>query len=331
MERGPIYVGGLDRCGKTTLSAFLTSHPNIAIPAVGSNMWTYFHGQFGDLARPANLDRCLDAMLRYKHVRFLQPDVQRVRRDFAAGPPTYAHLFGVVLAQYAERQGKPRWGAQTGLIERYADQLVAAHPGIRIVHMVRDPRDRYEASLAMWPGGRGRAGGAAARWAYSVDLAERHRRRHPQAYLVVRFEDLVTRTESVVREVCDFVGEDYDPAMLAMPAAPRHRDRLAGAADGPVALSSAFVGRGHTNVPRHELAFLQLQLGRRMRAHGYDPVPVRMSRRERIRFALRDWPDQVGRMAAWRVVEELQQRVPRIVPRRPGREMWVDPPQEAAA
>ena len=48
MQLGPIYIGGLDRCGKTTMRAFLVSHPNIAIPAVGSNMWTYFYGQFGD-------------------------------------------------------------------------------------------------------------------------------------------------------------------------------------------------------------------------------------------------------------------------------------------
>ena len=50
----PIFIGGLDRCGKTTLRAFLVSHPNISIPAVGSNMWTYFYGQFGDLSDPEN-------------------------------------------------------------------------------------------------------------------------------------------------------------------------------------------------------------------------------------------------------------------------------------
>ena len=29
---GPVYIGGLDRSGKTTLAAFLTSHPNLDIP-----------------------------------------------------------------------------------------------------------------------------------------------------------------------------------------------------------------------------------------------------------------------------------------------------------
>ena len=82
MNKGPIFIGGLDRCGKTTLRAFLVSHPNISIPAVGSNMWTYFYGQFGDLSDPTNFERCMDAMLHYKHVRFLKPDAKEIREVF---------------------------------------------------------------------------------------------------------------------------------------------------------------------------------------------------------------------------------------------------------
>ena len=53
-EHAPIFIAGLDRSGKTTLSGFLASHSNIAIPSVGSNMWTYFYGQYGDLGQPEN-------------------------------------------------------------------------------------------------------------------------------------------------------------------------------------------------------------------------------------------------------------------------------------
>ena len=93
MYRAPVFIGGPDRCGKTTMRAFLTSHPNIAIPPIGSNMWTYFYGQYGDLGEEGNFERCLGAMLGYKHVAQLQPDVERVRREFWAGEPTYARLF----------------------------------------------------------------------------------------------------------------------------------------------------------------------------------------------------------------------------------------------
>jgi hypothetical protein len=82
METGPIFIGGPDRCGKTTLRAFLVSHPRISIPAVGSNMWTYFYGQYGDLSQKDNFERCLQAMLQYKHVHLLRPDPERIRREF---------------------------------------------------------------------------------------------------------------------------------------------------------------------------------------------------------------------------------------------------------
>jgi O-antigen/teichoic acid export membrane protein len=336
-QPGPVYVGGLDRSGKTTLAAFLTSHRNIDIPDAGSNLWTYFYRRFGDLAQPANLERSLDAMLRYRHVAILDPDPDRIRREFSAGPRTYARLFSLVHAHHAERAGKPRWGTQTGLIERYADAVFASYPDVRIIHMIRDPRDRYEASRAHWPNGRGQAGGATARWIYSTRLAQRHVRRHPGGYLVVRFEDLVLRTEETLRVVCDFLGEPFEPDMLAMPAAPDRRARLASRLPGPATaapndsrrsavpvpaavaapladvqppLSADFVGRFRDLLPAADLAFIQVHAGRLMRTYRYDPVPLGWGPRNWVRFATRTWPRQAARMVGWRGREAVQKRFP---------------------
>jgi O-antigen/teichoic acid export membrane protein len=339
---GPVYIGGLDRSGKTTLAAFLTSHPNIDIPDTGSNLWTYFYGRFGDLGRPDNLERCLDLMLRYRHVATLDPDPDRIRREFAAGPPTYARLFSLVHAHHAEREGKPRWGTQTGLVERYADEIFAAYPGVRIIHMVRDPRDRYEGSRALWPRGKGQSGGATARWIYSTRLAERHVRRHPGGYMVVRFEDVVLRTDDTLRQVCHFLGETFHPEMLGMPAAPDRRARLASrlaapatavASPAPVVgselppvttqpgprppLSPAFVGRFHEHVAAGDVAFIQLHAGRLMRACGYRPVPLAWGTRDWARFITRTWPGQTARLLAWRGREAVEQRFPTRAGRTP--------------
>jgi hypothetical protein len=321
--KGPIYIGGLDRCGKTTMHAFLTSHPSISIPAVGSNMWTYFYGRFGDLSRPENLKRCLDAMFTYKHVVFLGPDRARIEREFAAGPRTYARLFSLFLIHHAEGEGKDRWGAQTGLIERYAERLFEAYPGLKVVHMLRDPRDRYQASIEKWPDGRGRAGGAVARWNYSLKLAEQHQARHPDDYLIVRFEDLVTDTEATVRRVCDFLDEPFVEAMLTMQEAPTHRRRLMGDIPGRVQLSAEYIGRFRSGVPRLELAYIQDKAGVGMRRHDYQSVPVEMSPAERVRYKLIESPNQTLRRLAWVTVERAQQAAPRLVPRRPGSRMIV--------
>jgi hypothetical protein len=320
MERGPIFIGGPDRCGKTLLRALLVSHSNIAIPDVGSNYWSYFYGQFGDLREPANFERCLSAMLRYKHARFLKPDAERIRIEFWQGEPSYAHLFALFHQHYAEREGKPRWGDQTGLIERYADPIFAAYPDARMIHMIRDPRDRYEASLALHPDGRMRVGGATARWLYSARLAARNLRRYPERYMIVRYETLVRQPEATLREICTFLGEQFEPEMLTMSGAPGYRDkgehRTNGTADG-APISTAYIGRFRGAIPQSELVFMQRYTRREMRAYQYEPEAIRLSPAERLTFTLVEWPLNLARMYAWRTIETLQHNFPAQLGRKP--------------
>ncbi len=321
---GPIFIGGPDRCGKTTMRAFLVSHPRISIPAVGSNMWTYFYRQYGDLARPANFERCLEAMLHYKHVRFLKPDPERICREFQQGPPTYARLFALFQQHHAEREGKPRWGDQTGLIERYADKVFAAYPGARMIHMLRDPRDRYEASLALWPDGKGRAGGAAARWLYSAELAGRNQQRYPDRYLIVHFEALIRRPEPILRQICHLLGEEYVPDMLVMAGAPDHREKLTRGRQVPAdacPLSEAFTGRYRQGVPKLEIAFIQHIAGRQMARHGYTLDALHLTTAERLRYRLAGWPLNLARMGTWLAVEWVQHHLPGRFGRRPSAKM----------
>jgi hypothetical protein len=318
---GPIFIGGPDRCGKTLLAALVGSHPRVAIPIVGSNLWTYFAGQFGDLGSGENLDRCLDALRSYKHARFLDPDYDRIRRDLLTGEASYARLFALIHEQYAERAGKSRWGDQTGLIERYADQIFAAYPGAKMVHMIRDPRDRYEASLALWPGGRGRAGAAAARWGFSARLAQRNARRYPDRYRVVRYEDLVCDPERTLRWVTAFLGEEFDPAMLDMGDAPTYRRKLAGetgdVSAGRALISSDHIGGYRGRVPAGDVKFLEVTLAREMRTLGYAFDNPSLRLRERLAYWGWLLPSNGVRMLGWLGLEAVQHRLPRWVGRRP--------------
>ena len=319
----PIFIGGPDRCGKTTLRACLVSHPHLSIPAVGSNMWSYFYGQYGDLGHADNLDRCLTALMHYKHVRFLEPDPARIRREFVAGPPTYGRLFALIHQHHAEHEARPRWGDQTGLIERYADVIFAEFPDARMIHMLRDPRDRYHASLELWPDGKGRAGGAAARWLYSAQLARRNLQRYPGRYLIVRFEDLIRQPEETLLAVCIFIGETYAPAMTAMDGAPEYRDKRAHGRKlrpGESPLSAAYIGLYDGSIPPRELAFLQHAAGREMARFGYRPDEIALSSADRRQMIV-EYPLNLARMTAWRGIEAAHQRWPGVFGRKPGGNM----------
>lgn len=323
---GPIYIAGLDRTGKTTLRSYLASHSRIAIPDVGSNMWTYFYDRFGDLSDDTNLAACVDAMVRYKHVAFLRPAPDRITEEFRNGERSYARLFSLFLRHYAERQNKPRWGAQTGLAERYGHKMFAAYPGLRMIHMVRDPRDRYEASLAKWPNGRMRAGGAVARFNYSYSLGQSLHERYGDAHMFVRFEDLVRDAEGTLRKITKFLGESFEPTMLEMGAAAKFRDALrANHPDGHGELHLSSVGMYRNGrIPDAELFFIEQFARKAMADLGYDRTTSLLGR-EYLYYGVTEVPVQVGKLASWRVMEEGQQRFPRIVKRNYGSRMIVEP------
>jgi hypothetical protein len=310
--RGPVYVAGLERSGTSLMFALLASHPSIAMTR-RTNLWRHFFEQYGDLADDANLDRCLDTMRRYKRLVGLGTDWERLRAELRSGPRTYPRLFALLHEQHAERLGLPRWGDKSLHTERWADRIVADDPDARILHMIRDPRDRFASSVTRWKVRRGGAGAGAAESRSSARIAIENERRFPTQYRAVRYETLAAEPERTLRDLCAFIGEDFDPAMLGMDGAPAVRDggnssygRLA---TGSISTSS--IGRFAQILTPRQIAYVQLATRREMRAFGYEPVEVGLSGRDRLAFVLRDLPVETAHLLAWRLREERRDRVGR--------------------
>jgi hypothetical protein len=211
-----------------------------------TNLWTYFYNQYGDLSQPENFERCLGMMMRYKRLVVLEPDPDRLHEEFWQGEPTYGRLFALLEEQVAQRKGKPRWGDKSLNTERYAEPIFAAYPGARILHMIRDPRDRYASVLARWKSRRGGVGAGTAMWLSSVSLAEENRRRFPNQYKIVRYETLATKPEETLREICAFIDEAYAPEMLTMRGAKTFREQGSNSSYGqrkPGVISTNSIGR----------------------------------------------------------------------------------------
>jgi hypothetical protein len=296
MENGPIFIGGLDRSGKTLLRRMLGRHPRLALTR-RTYLWTRFYNRYGDLAQPENLERCLQAMLKQSAIQALQPDVERIRREFGEGPATYARLFELFHRHHAERLGKPRWGDQLGTVERFAEIIFAAYPEAKMIHMVRDPRDRYAAALDDMLRGKTarrpswKAGWSVARWQHSARLAERNRRSFPDRYFVLRYEALLQDPARTLTAVCQFLGETFDPCMLELENEP-----------GETAEEREDVSVGQ-RISAGEIAFAQLIAARDMRRLGYGMEPVRFSAGKAAAFALIDLPLNLAGMMYWRFTE----------------------------
>jgi hypothetical protein len=284
---GPIFVGGASRSGKTLMRWMLTSHSRIAVTR-RTELWPRFYEQYGALADDRNLERCLQAMVARRQIAVLEPDVERLRRDLSRRDRTYAQLFALIHEHHAERCGKARWGDQTPSIERFTDQLMSEYPAAKVIHLVRDPRDRHEAVLARGRHRPGAVGRSTAGWLLSAELARRNTARYPDAYRVIRYETLVRRPDETMRDVCEFIGEAFEPQMVSMPAARRYDAERAAAPDGNP-LSTAYIGRYRERLSRPDLAFIQAHAGAAMDDFDYRVDALRLTTTERLRSAA-VWP-----------------------------------------
>jgi hypothetical protein len=316
-ERGPVFIAGVERSGTSLLYALLASHPNIAMTR-RTNLWSYFYDQYGDLGDRANLERCLQVMMRYQRLVKLQPDAERLREEFRQGEPSYARLFALLEEHNAARRGKPRWGDKSLNTERFADQILAAYPGARILHMVRDPSDRCASVLRRWSERRrSGVGGATAEWLVSADLAIRNRGRHPDRYRIVRYEELVRDPEVMLRDICAFIDEPYEATMLGMRGATEFREQGSNSSYGsrPVGvISTDSIGRSRDVLTAPKRAFIRLSTRRRLIKLGYDDTAPTLGPDEQLRYVVADLPVEYARLLAWRARDHVRWRNGRPVP-----------------
>ena len=302
MDQAPIFVGGLSRCGKTLMCSLLSAHPKFAMPHRESNLWAFFYLQYGKLDHGDNLERCLAAMVRYKGVQLLNPNLDRIRSEFWQGEPTYARLFALFHTHYAEQAGKPRWGVQSVSEEPYVDLVLASYPGAQVIHMIRDPRDRYGAQVTTRrPRRRGEVAIATAHWLRSARLPRRHQARYPQQYKIVRYETLVSRPHETMRDVYTFLREDDVPTTNGEKDVFQFKGEQ---------ISTAFVECFRQALSTREIAFMQAHTRRDMADYDYGLVPARFSSSDYPLFYLLDQPMNLARMLGWRIWKSLQLRFP---------------------
>jgi hypothetical protein len=316
MERGPIFIGGVERSGTSLLYALLASHPNIAMTR-RTNLWPFFYKQYGNLAEPQNLDRLLTTWKTYRRVWVLHPDLEAIRKKFYKGETSYTRLFALLWGQIAARMDKPRWGDKSLNTERYADVIFRAYPGARILHIVRDPRDRFASALKRWKVIRGGVGSGAGMWLDSVRIGYHNLRKYPNQYRFVRYESLASEPEKMMREICDFIGEKYTPEMLTMRGAENFRDEGGNSSfeqHTPGTISTSSVGRYRKYLTPRSIAFIQAAAGREMQSLDYALDDVSLPNRERLLFAALDMPLNSARLNAWRLREAYLDRVGRPIP-----------------
>ena len=211
------FVVGVARSGTTLLRLMLDAHPELAIPPE-----THFIPKLAKALGEVPKTVGEDEMRRRAHQLITQHrrwpdfglDAHELDRRFEHAEPFNAtNALRAFYALYAEKQGKPRWGDKSPSYVRRMRRVHAVLPEARFVHLIRDGRDVALSQLEVHHGA-DEVGEAATDWVTGIEKARREARRLGDAYIEVRYEDLVAEPEPVLRRVCVLVRLDYQPAML---------------------------------------------------------------------------------------------------------------------
>lgn len=219
------FIVGPHRGGTTLLQGMLSSHSSITIPPETSffdQVWPRRHS-FGSLLDAQHLRRLRHfANSPNCSVADLEVNWDQVAAYLNETQGGYDDLFAILLSLYAQSRGKRRAGDKSPRHLFYVHEILKLFPQAKFICLIRDPRAVVRSEMATTWGSKS-IGRITRRWCRVAQKANELKQQLPAArFQIVRYEDLVYDPESILKGLCEFLGEHFESGML------NYQDRPAG-------------------------------------------------------------------------------------------------------
>ena len=219
--KAPIIIGGCMRSGTTLFSTMLDTHRNIACGyetelligrrAVKNILYKLrISYEIDDIFTQKDLSRIQHRLLEYPNI-----DSEKLHcflKESGYSRSTFARLF---FQSYLIHKNKTRWADKTPGNTFFIKSLSYYYPEAKFIHIVRDFRDfylsykKYRASLNQ----KTSIFSSAYYWNRNNDFIKQATTiQNP--ILIIRYEDLIVKTETTLKKVFCFLNEEFDPNCL---------------------------------------------------------------------------------------------------------------------
>lgn len=290
------------------LGLMIHAHPRLAMPPESRFLvrtWRQRH-RYGDLQTEEQRVALADEITRVgSMISELGLKRKPLHEAIVNAPPTIGSAIGTVFEEYARAHGKTRWGDKRPIYFREVDVLRGLFPDAQFIQVIRDGRANV-ASLNRMPWFPYSNIHAMAMWSEAEWCMRRNAKRlSADTFHTIRYETLVADPRPVLEEMCAFLGEDFDEAMLephkvknVIPERKVWHENL------KQGVSQDRVESWRTELDPWELGLMETVVRRKLRRYGYEisgagPRPSLTAVRRyafitrRDRFALRKrWADE---------------------------------------
>lgn len=221
IPKARLFLVGSPRSGTTLLQSFLAAHPEVvSFPEshffsqliFPQRRWRLTLGALG--LPPRKIYQHLKGFLREIQTENLSNTLPRL----SIFSHQIAHSFIKVLDESTQHQGKTVWLEKTPGHLHYIRYIQHFVPDARFIHAVRNGEDvvasQYEVTHLnpeIW-GGKRSIDQCVQRWNKDIQISQRFLN-HPN-HTFVRYEDFVANPQTVLRQLCHFIGIEFHESML---------------------------------------------------------------------------------------------------------------------
>lgn len=223
------FILGRPRSGTTLLTTLFNAHPHVRIaPEFPVMLFLYQRFKNVKVWDEATIRSFVDAALNDFRFNTRRVDNLKIDKEFIVGELLRYKDTGSIqtflksINYYAfsvYKKEQTHWiGDKNPIYSISSNRLRNIFPDAKFICIIRDYRDNFisirkladkdvavEApNLPLQVG----------RWRYFTRLFLTNARRYPDRYHVIRYEDLVTRQEEIFKDLCLFLGLDYDPSVF---------------------------------------------------------------------------------------------------------------------
>ena len=226
MRPTQVFIVGMNGSGTTMLLDCLTGHSMLYGFHDETKVLPYFierQSQYGDLTDDRNFARLwhdLETSISGKD--WPKGISSTAIEGWGDRPRSVPAIFDWVMAMRATAEGKQVWCEKTPMYVHHMCLLADAFPAAKFIHVIRDGRDCAASFHRRW---RFNPVRTAYRWKRAVQSGRLQGARLASRYREIHYEQLTTSPDTVLSEICEFLGVPFEPAILNLS---RYRPQMTG-------------------------------------------------------------------------------------------------------
>ena len=217
-SKNPIFLVGCPRSGTTLLQSILAAHSQIASFPESHFFW--------HLTANRSRWRCKLGLVSVEAKTRLEEFLQELKQGEMHGEipqysllqSSYVQAFVKILDTLTSQQAKALWLEKTPRHLHQISNIEKYLPESKFIHIIRRGEDvvasMYEVTQehpSLWGGCRD-IDECINRWKEDAEISLSHAQK--PNHKLVRYEHLVSYTDSVIRDICAFMGVDFEESML---------------------------------------------------------------------------------------------------------------------